>query len=73
MGRPRKNVETHVVFKALLSPKQYFVFGEEGETFRAVDGVFTTNDAELIEFLSKNTSCWERVGGAEKPAELPPI
>lgn len=72
MGRPRKNVEVQVSFKALISPKQYFCFGEDGENFRAINGVFTTQDADVIEFLSKNPSCWERLG-VQEAQQAPPI
>jgi len=72
MGRPKsKGVMT--TFKALYSPSQYFRFGnieEEGEMYEAVDGFFSTDDKDLIEYLRQNTN-WQEVQAQVQP--LAPI
>ena len=39
-------------FKALESPKQMITF--EGAMYKAANGILSTTDEKLIEFLSKN-------------------
>jgi len=43
-------------FKSLLSPKQFFSF--KGQKLQAVEGLFITDNKELIEILKVNPA-WE--------------